>query len=173
VLQEVRELVVKGQAAQLWKPIVGIGGNNGWYYADWLWEARGWLDRLVGGSGLRRGRRDSQSLCVGDAVDFWRVLEIVPEKRLLLSAEMRLPGVALMDLRLTETGEGSTKLTHSVKFLPTGLFGILYWYTVSPLHSLVFPGMLRGIAARAGLEIMRGPVRKRISKPTELNAAFG
>jgi uncharacterized protein YbjT (DUF2867 family) len=173
VLQEEREMTVRTDAAHLWKPIVCIGGSNGWYHADWLWEMRGWLDRLIGGSGLRRGRRDPDSLAVGDALDFWRVLDVRAEKRLLLSAEMKLPGVALMDFRLNESSDGTVRLTHTLKFLPNGLFGIVYWYAVSPMHSLVFSGMLKGIASKAGAQIISGPWKRRASSPSELNAAFG
>jgi uncharacterized protein YbjT (DUF2867 family) len=172
VLEEVREMVVKTEAKNLWKPIVQIGGKNGWYHANWLWEVRGWLDRLVGGAGLRRGRRDPDSLDVGDALDFWRVLDIKNENRLLLTAEMRLPGTALMDFRLTDLGDGTVKLTQVLKFIPTGIFGIAYWYAASPMHPLVFSGLLRGIAEEAGAEIISGPVRKKVSSPIDLTAAF-
>ncbi len=173
VLEEVREMVVKTDVKTLWQPIVSIGGKNGWYYADWLWEVRGRMDRFVGGAGLRRGRRDQDSLAVGDALDFWRVLDIRNEKRLLLSAEMKLPGKALMDFRLTDLGDGTVKLTQVLKFIPTGIFGIAYWYAASPMHPLVFSGLLRGIADRAGAEIISGPIRVKTSSPLDLTAAFG
>jgi hypothetical protein len=131
------------------------------------------MDRFVGGAGLRRGRRDQDSLAVGDALDFWRVLDIRNEKRLLLSAEMKLPGKALMDFRLTDLGDGTVKLTQVLKFIPTGIFGIAYWYAASPMHPLVFSGLLRGIADRAGAEIISGPIRVKTSSPLDLTAAFG
>ncbi len=103
------------------------------------------LDRLVGGVGLRRGRRHPEELREGDAVDFWRVRLAEPEKRLMLVAEMKLPGKAVLDFRITPNGKG-TVLEQTASFLPDGLAGIAYWYSVVPFHYFVFDGMLRGIA---------------------------
>ncbi len=120
-----------------------IGGETGWYYANFLWRIRGYLDKLVGGVGLRRGRTNKKELLVGDAVDFWRVLYAnKKEGRLLLFAEMRLPGEAWLEFKT----EGN-KLIQTATFRPKGLSGRLYWYMVLPLHGIIFEGMLRKITS--------------------------
>jgi uncharacterized protein YbjT (DUF2867 family) len=127
-----------------------IGGTNGWYYAQWLWQLRGWLDLLVGGVGMRRGRRDSLHLVPGDVVDCWRVEAIEPGRRLLLAAEMKLPGRAWLEFEVRPRGDRpGTQILQTATFDPLGLAGLAYWYGVWPLHELVFAGMLRGLAARA------------------------
>jgi uncharacterized protein YbjT (DUF2867 family) len=125
-----------------------IGGTTGWYYADWLWQLRGLLDSLIGGVGLRRGRRDPDALSAGDTVDFWRVEAIEPDRRLRLSAEMKLPGRAWLEFEVTGDATGSI-IRQTATFDPKGVLGRAYWYSVLPLHNFVFGGMLRGIADRA------------------------
>jgi hypothetical protein len=118
---------------------------------DWLWRVRGAIDRLLGGPGLRRGRRDPDRLAFGEAVDFWRVTAIEPDRRLALRAEMKLPGEALLEFTI-ETLPGDASRCHLVqtaRFLPRGLLGLLYWYAVLPLHRIVFGRMLRGIRRAA------------------------
>jgi len=116
-----------------------VGGENGWYYANWLWRIRGILDKIAGGVGLRRGRTSTNSLNVGDALDFWRVLYAdKTEGRLLLFAEMKLPGEAWLEFRIVEN-----KLIQTATFRPKGLMGRLYWFTVLPFHSFIFKGMIR------------------------------
>jgi hypothetical protein len=128
------------------EPIERLGGATGWYAVDALWRVRGLLDLLVGGVGLRRGRRDPRHLAVGDPVDFWRVESIEPGRRLRLAAEMRLPGRAWLVFEVTPDGGGS--LIHQTAiFDPVGLAGLAYWYALYPVHALVFGGMLRGIVA--------------------------
>ncbi|WP_235296991.1 SDR family oxidoreductase [Portibacter marinus] len=123
-----------------------IGGRNGWYYGDFLWKIRGFLDKLVGGVGLRRGRRSSVDLVAGDPLDFWRVLVADQEKgRLLLYAEMRLPGDAWLEFCVDKKNADTYYLQQKATFRPKGLLGRIYWYSVLPLHSLVFPGMAKGI----------------------------
>ena len=139
--------------------MVGIGGKTGWYYGDVLWQLRGAIDRLFGGPGLGRGRRDPQTVQTGDALDFWRVLAAEPGHRLKLAAEMKLPGEAVLELLLTECADGTTEIRQSARFKPRGLLGLLYWYSVLPFHNLVFAGMLRGIARAAGGRILAGPER--------------
>lgn len=118
-----------------------IGGENGWYYGNWLWKLRGFLDRLVGGVGLRRGRTNIQTINIGDALDFWRVLYANKEEgRLLLYAEMKLPGEAWLEFKIE-----SEKLVQTATFRPLGLIGRLYWYLVLPFHGLIFNGMLKKI----------------------------
>jgi hypothetical protein len=129
-------------------PIRRIGGNTGWYAWNWLWRLRGLLDLLMGGVGMRRGRRSDTSLSVGDTVDFWRV-EIVEEHLLRLVAEMKLPGRAWLEFEVTNDGSAAS-IRQTATFDPVGLLGRAYWYALYPLHQLVFGGMLRGIA-RAGL----------------------
>jgi len=137
------------------RPISRIGGKTGWYYANWLWRLRGFLDLLVGGAGFRRGRRDPTSLLPGDTVDFWRVEAFEPNRLLRLFAEMKLPGRAWLQFEVEEDGQGSIIRQSSI-FDPVGLLGLLYWYGLYPLHSLVFAGMLRVIAEAATREARRG-----------------
>jgi uncharacterized protein YbjT (DUF2867 family) len=134
--------------ATVFRAICRIGGGNGWYAADLLWRIRGWMDRLVGGPGLRRGRRTSKRLAYGDALDFWRVTGIEEGKRLELRAEMKLPGQALLEFEIEGSGERST-LTQTARFKPRGLMGLLYWTAVYPFHGFVFRGMLEGIRRSA------------------------
>lgn len=130
-------------------PIRRIGGEAGWYYANWLWRLRGFADLLFGGVGLRRGRRDPEQLVVGDTLDFWRVESYEPDRRLRLAAEMKLPGRAWLDYEVRPEGAGSV-IHQTAVFDPIGLSGLLYWYGVYPLHRRIFTGMLRAIAERAG-----------------------
>lgn len=123
-----------------------IGGNNGWYYGDWLWRFRGFLDKLVGGVGLRRGRTNQKSLSAGDALDFWRVLYANKEEgRLLLFAEMKLPGDAWLEFRLEDD-----RLIQTATFRPLGLAGRFYWYAVLPFHGFIFNGMLKALCSKKG-----------------------
>jgi uncharacterized protein YbjT (DUF2867 family) len=129
-------------------PIRRIGGANGWYYGEWLWRLRSFLDLLVGGVGMRRGRRHPQELAVGDTVDFWRVEAYEPDRRLRLAAEMKLPGRAWLEFEVEPQAGGAT-IRQTAVFEPVGVLGLLYWYAIYPLHARVFAGMLRGLAARA------------------------
>jgi len=129
-------------------PIRRIGGETGWYYGNWLWQVRGFLDLLVGGVGVRRGRRNPEELQIGDALDFWRVEEYQPDRLLRLQAEMKVPGRAWLEFEVTGEGRGST-IRQTAIFDPVGLFGLLYWYALYPVHELVFAGMLRNIAKAA------------------------
>jgi len=146
--EDARETLVQARADVTFAVVEGIGGQNGWYGAQGLWRLRGAMDRLLGGPGLRRGRRDPARVMVGDALDFWRVVELVPGRRLELRAEMRLPGVALLSIEVEDLG-GSSRLRLRARFKPRGLAGIGYWYSVLPLHGIVFRRMLRGLAAEA------------------------
>jgi uncharacterized protein YbjT (DUF2867 family) len=147
-LLDVRTVHVPGSPADAFRPIQRIGGGTGWYYGNWLWTLRGWLDLLIGGVGLRRGRRDPEALRVGDVVDWWRVEAIEPGRRLRLFAEMKLPGRAWLEFVVEPEGAGA-RITQTASFDPIGLTGLLYWYGVWPLHELVFRGMVRGIARAA------------------------
>jgi hypothetical protein len=148
ILRDRREMVTSTPIKYVWEAIENIGGDTGWYGADFLWWLRGLLDRLAGGVGLRRGRRDPKFLRVGDSVDFWRVEAVVPEKTLRLYAEMILPGKAWLEFTI-DNFDGKTQIVQEAKFSPHGLGGQLYWYLVLPFHALVFPTMLRNIAKAA------------------------
>lgn len=130
--QDERQLPVEASREALWKVIEGIGGDNGWYSFPLAWAVRGWLDRFVGGVGLRRGRRDAERLRVGDSLDFWRVEEIEPVQLLRLRAEMRLPGLAWLEMYVETGAEGVTRYRQRALFHPRGLLGHAYWWSVSP-----------------------------------------
>ncbi|MFI8189215.1 SDR family oxidoreductase [Streptomyces sp. NPDC085946] len=144
-----RERAVRASPEALWRVVEGIGGENGWYSFPLAWALRGWLDRLVGGVGLRRGRRDAQRLRVGDSLDFWRVEEIEPGRLLRLRAEMRLPGLAWLEMYVDTDGDGRSRYRQRALFHPHGLLGQAYWWGVSPFHAVVFGGMARNIARAA------------------------
>jgi uncharacterized protein YbjT (DUF2867 family) len=134
--------------ASAFAPIRRIGGRTGWYYGRGLWWLRGFLDLLVGGVGIRRGRRDPEWLSVGDTVDWWRVETFIPDRQLRLVAEMKLPGRAWLAFEVEADAAGST-VRQTAIFEPIGLLGLMYWYALYPLHQLVFAGMLRGIVRAA------------------------
>jgi uncharacterized protein YbjT (DUF2867 family) len=147
-----REAAVDGSPADLWRVIEGIGGENGWYSFPLAWAVRGWMDRLVGGVGLRRGRRDAQRLRIGDSLDFWRVEEIERGRLLRLRAEMRLPGPAWLEMRADVDEQGRTRYRQRALFHPRGLLGHAYWWAISPFHRAIFGGMARNIALAASRE---------------------
>jgi uncharacterized protein YbjT (DUF2867 family)/uncharacterized protein YndB with AHSA1/START domain len=159
ILESGFRIVLDATPEQVWKPISKIGGQTGWYAAKFLWTARGAFDRLVGGSGLRRGRRHPVELQVGDAVDFFRVLKIEPPHRLQLLAEMKFPGEATLEFSVHPLGNGGTELQQYSRYLPKGLSGLAYWYVFYPFHQWVFRGMLRGIAEAVGCPVLKGPDR--------------
>jgi len=142
---------------EVWRAVLRIGGGNGWYAADWLWRLRGWMDQLVGGPGLRRGRRDKESVRYGEALDFWRVVGLEPGRWLALRAEMKLPGEAQLEFRLVADPDDpeATELVQIARFIPRGLMGLAYWYAVLPFHAYVFRGMLKGIRKEAQLSTGR------------------
>jgi uncharacterized protein YbjT (DUF2867 family) len=141
--------IVRSSPAALWRVIEGIGGETGWYSFPAAWAARGLLDRLAGGVGVRRGRRDPVGLLVGDALDFWRVEEIRPGSLLRLRAEMKLPGLAWLELTVGRDADGRTVYAQRAIFQPRGLAGHAYWQSIAPFHGVVFGGMLRNITAAA------------------------
>jgi hypothetical protein len=143
-----RASVVDAPPAALWRVIEGIGGETGWYSFPAAWAVRGLLDRLAGGVGVRRGRRDPRHLLVGDALDFWRVEAIEPGRLLRLRAEMKLPGLAWLEMSVGQEG-GLTTYHQRAVFQPRGLAGHAYWRSISPFHGIVFGGMLRNITAAA------------------------
>ena len=135
---------VSVSAAEAFRPIRRLGGNTGWYYGNWLWRTRGFLDLLAGGVGVRRGRRHPDQIRVGDALDFWRVEQFENNRLLRLSAEMKVPGRAWLEFEVTEEDTG-TLVRQTAIFDPLGLFGLVYWYFLYPLHQFVFAGMLRNL----------------------------
>jgi len=150
---------VHAPVAAVWKAITRIGGDTGWYYGNTLWRIRGFLDQLVGGVGLRRVTIRRETLRVGDPLDFWRVVAVEENRRLVLLAEMRTPGEALLEFRLTPAGESATEIVVHSKFLPRGLAGLLYWYALLVPHNLVFAGLLRGVAKSVGAPLTTPPRR--------------
>lgn len=146
--KDVRTRITDAKLSSVWSCIERIGGETGWYGSGWLWYLRGLLDRLFGGVGLRRGRRDPLKLKVGDSLDFWRVEICEEEKHLRLYAEMILPGKAWLDFQLEEIN-GQVKVTQTATFQPRGLGGQLYWRVVAPFHTLLFPRMLKNICKAA------------------------
>ncbi len=133
----------------VFRAYTGIGGDRGWLYMDWAWEIRGWMDKMVGGVGLRRGRRDPDDIRVGDSLDFWRVEEIVPNRSMLLRAEMVTPGKAWLELQSQPRPNGKTLLILGAYFAPRGMPGLLYWYSLFPIHKFIFDGMVRNLEKRA------------------------
>jgi uncharacterized protein YbjT (DUF2867 family) len=147
-LADSRECEVDVAPAEAFAPIRRIGGRTGWYAFDWLWRLRGFIDLMVGGVGMRRGRPDPERLRVGDTLDWWRVESYEPHHLLRLRAEMKLPGRAWLEFEVRPSDRGST-VRQTAVFDPTGLLGLLYWYGVYPLHVAVFRGLLAGIAREA------------------------
>ncbi len=147
-LSDVRVLDTTASAEACFRNVIAIGGDRGWYRVEWLWRVRGFLDRLLGGPGLQRGRRHPTELRVGDHVDFWRVEELEAPTVLRLRAEMILPGEAWLEWRFEPTPTG-THVSQRARFKPRGLWGRLYWYGAAPFHALVFPGIIRSIVADA------------------------
>jgi len=143
---DLRKIEFDRPVEEVMKNIWSIGGKNGWYFGDFLWKIRGFLDQVVGGVGLRRGRRSPDDLKAGDALDFWRVLKAdEKDRKLLLYAEMKLPGEAWLEFNIKKTKEGNNVLIQKATFRPLGLWGRIYWYSVLPFHFLIFPKMAKNI----------------------------
>ena len=143
--KDIKKQSIEGNEERIFSNIWGIGGEKGWYYGNALWKARGFLDKAFGGVGLRRGRTSQATLHSGDTLDFWRVLVADrTNKRLLLYAEMKLPGEAWLEFRSEMTG-GKSTLVQTATFRPKGLWGRLYWYSMLPFHHFIFNGMIRNL----------------------------
>ncbi len=150
MLLEQRQVFIQASEQEIFKVFTHLGGDHGWLYMNWAWKIRGWIDRLLGGSGLRRGRRDPDQLRVGDAVDFWRVEEIKEPNLLRLRAEMVFPGKAWLQYESGQgVGEEEMMLLQTAFFAPRGLAGLLYWYALYPIHGVIFSGLIRRIKAEA------------------------
>jgi uncharacterized protein YbjT (DUF2867 family) len=145
---EKRQVLLDLSPRDVFRSYTGIGGERGWLYMDWSWAMRGWMDKAVGGVGLRRGRRHPDEIRAGESLDFWRVEEVKQDRMLRLRAEMKLPGKAWLQFD-SEPKDGKTLLTVTAYFAPHGLFGFLYWYAMWPFHKFIFDGLTRQVASRA------------------------
>ena len=149
-LVDKRSARVSVSPEEAFAPIRRIGGDTGWYFGDWLWRVRGFIDLLVGGVGVRRSRRDPYEMAVGDAVDWWRVEKYEPGQMVRFCAEMKLPGRAWLQFEVASSEDGRGAVIHqTAEFDPVGLGGLVYWYALWPAHAAVFRGMIRGIAKAA------------------------
>lgn len=157
LLESAHAMTVAAPVSRIWEVVATLGGEQGWLHWNWLWRTRGVLDKLIGGAGLRRGRRHPRELRVGDALDFWRVIEVSEPRRLVLLAEMKVPGEALLRFDLSENASGHTDVTVRAFFRPRGLWGIVYWYALAPVHIPLFRGLLTALARKAGAAIVTGP----------------
>jgi len=160
MLLDRRERTTPASPHQVAAVFTQLGGKRGWLYGDWLWRIRGYMDRGVGGIGMRRGRRSATSLRLGDAVDFWRVEAYEPDRLLRLRAEMKLPGKAWLEFAADRADDGLTRFSQTAFFEPRGLFGFLYWYAVSPFHYILFNELATRIAREA--ELVPAVVRGRL-----------
>jgi uncharacterized protein YbjT (DUF2867 family) len=165
VMRGGHRIVLEASAEEVWQTVQRIGGRNGWYFAQPLWRLRGMMDRAVGGPGLRRGRRHPVDLRVGDGLDFWRVVAVEPPRRLLLLAEMKAPGDALLEFTLQPEGPRRVAVDMVARFLPRGLAGIAYWYALLPAHQWLFEGMLRRVAQLSGKRVVDGPHKITVEDP--------
>jgi uncharacterized protein YbjT (DUF2867 family) len=156
---ERRQRTVQASPACVYRAFTGLGGEQGWLYFDRAWQLRGLLDRLMGGVGMRRGRRDPYEVRAGDALDFWRVETVAPDHLLRLRAEMRVPGEAWLQLEAEPLGEGQTRLIQTAYFAPKGLLGFLYWYGLYPIHGLIFSGLIGRLVEQAEQPAKEGRVR--------------
>ncbi len=149
-------IILDGSPELAWNVVKRIGGETGWYFGTFLWRIRGFVDKLLGGPGLSRGRRNVDSIAVGDCLDFWRVVAI-DEQHLLLKAEMLAPGKALLEFHIQVLPDGTNKLRMSPSFEAHGFWGRLYWWLIAPSHSLMFGSMLKQMAKAAGARVVSGP----------------
>jgi len=149
MILEQRKLEVDVPPAVVYETFTSLGGENGWLYANWAWRLRGLVDRMIGGVGYRRGRRHPQKLRPGDALDFWRVEALQPGSKMLLRAEMKVPGRAWLQFETCPLEGDRSILAQTAFFAPKGLSGFLYWYLLYPIHAQIFSGMIRAISRRA------------------------
>ncbi|RPI78827.1 MAG: SDR family oxidoreductase [Desulfobacteraceae bacterium] len=159
IMQTGYRIILDAAPEQVWDPIENIGGQTGWYAADFLWSLRGLADRLFGGFGHKRGRRQHTELYTGDAIDFFRVLDVQKPLHLKLFAEMKFPGEAVLEFKIRSFKQGVTELRIVSRYLPKGLSGLLFWYMLYPFHRWIFFNMLKNIAQTIHKPILRGPDR--------------
>jgi uncharacterized protein YbjT (DUF2867 family) len=149
LILEDRYITVSASPERIFKVFSGIGGERGWFSFDWLWDLRAWLDRVMGGVGMRRGRRHPDIIHQGEPLDFWRVERVIENRMLLLRAEMKLPGKGWLQFETRAGGNGSSILRQTAYFEPLGFFGYIYWYSLYPLHKIIFAGLVAEIKRRA------------------------
>jgi uncharacterized protein YbjT (DUF2867 family) len=152
LILERRQRRVRASTESTFRSCAQLGGETGWLYMNWAWRIRGFIDRLLGGVGLRRGRRHPDQIRVGDALDFWRVEAVEPNQLLRLRAEMKVPGRAWLEFQVEAIDPSTCRLQQSACFAPRGLFGLVYWYLLYPIHGLIFSGLIRSLARRAEAE---------------------
>jgi len=145
---ERRTMVVDLPPETVYRAYTGIGGTRGWLYMDWAWAFRGWMDKAIGGVGIRRGRRNPDEIRSGESLDFWRVEAVEKDRLLRLRAEMKVPGKAWLQFESTPQ-DGKTLLTETAYYEPRGFWGFVYWYAMWPFHAFLFNGLIRRLAARA------------------------
>jgi uncharacterized protein YbjT (DUF2867 family) len=158
MILEHRQRIVQASPQEVYRVFTGLGGKRGWLYMNWAWRIRGFADRLIGGVGLRRGRRDPDELRVGDAIDFWRVEALEPGRMLLLRAEMKVPGRAWLQFQVLPRDDGRSLLSQTAFFAPKGLSGWFYWYALYPIHKIIFSGCISELAKRSGGRLSAGSV---------------
>jgi hypothetical protein len=144
-----RQREVAAPAAVVYQMFARLGGARGWLYANWLWQLRGFLDYLIGGPGMRRGRAHPDEAHAGDIIDFWQVEDVAPGTLLRLRAQMKVPGPAWLQFEAHPLAQGSTRLIQTASFAPRGILGRLYWYLLYPIHSVIFSGLIRKLARQA------------------------
>jgi len=149
MMVERRTLALETPAAALFAAYTGVGGARGWFYMDWAWAFRGWIDKAIGGVGIRRGRRHPDDIRAGESLDFWRVEDVETDRLMRLRAEMKIPGKAWLQFESIPQQDGRTLLTETAYFAPRGFWGFVYWYAMWPFHAFLFNGLIRQIASRA------------------------
>lgn len=157
VFRDIFFITLDGPPDLAWNVVKRIGGNTGWYFGTFLWRIRGFVDKILGGPGLSRGRRRLDSVTIGDNLDFWRVVAVEDSSRLLLRAEMLAPGEAFLEFRVKVLPDGSNELCMIPSFEPHGIWGRIYWWIIAPSHALLFGSMLKQMAKAAGARVLSGP----------------
>jgi uncharacterized protein YbjT (DUF2867 family) len=151
IMLERRSLLLNLAPYSVFRAYTGIGGTRGWLYMDWAWALRGWMDKAIGGVGIRRGRRNPDEILSGESLDFWRVETVEKDRLMRLRAEMKVPGKAWLQFESLPQSDGKTLLTETAYFAPRGFWGFVYWYAMWPFHAFLFDGLIRRLASRAQL----------------------
>jgi hypothetical protein len=149
MMLERRTRVLEVPAGAVYRAYTGVGGQRGWLFMDWAWALRGWIDKALGGVGIRRGRRNPDDIRAGESLDFWRVESVEPDRLMRLRAEMKVPGKAWLQFESIPQSEGRTLLSETAYFAPKGFWGFVYWYAMWPFHAFLFDGLIRRLAGRA------------------------
>jgi hypothetical protein len=153
IISERRQVYIQASPEALYRSFTSLGGTNGWLYMNWAWRLRGLVDKLLGGVDMRSGRRDTHQLRPGDTLDFWRVEAIEPNPMMRLRAEMKVPGNAWLQFEIHPNKNDDVTFIQTAFYAPKGLSGILYWYLLYPIHSLIFSGLIRKIAQQSDRRI--------------------